>query len=132
MSLLEELMGKARAESFNANIILDIEKLKKQLDKRIAQLRIMGNQYEAHRKQQLLTHLDNVKTKSFPIRYGKRAKVPFCVKPYSTCPDQILVIHQVSASKHVGYPQQDRQRVFCLSEPPLKCITKVDDVRRGK
>ena len=54
------LENRARAESFNANIIRDIEKLKKQLDKRIAQLRIMGNQYEAHRKQQLLTHLDRV------------------------------------------------------------------------
>jgi len=58
--LIEMLENRARAESFNANILRDIEKLKKQLDKRIAQLRIKGDQYEAHRKQQLLTHLDDV------------------------------------------------------------------------
>jgi len=58
--LIEMLENRARAESFNANIIRDIEKLKKQLDKRIAQLRISGNQYEAYRKQQLLEHLDRV------------------------------------------------------------------------
>ena len=57
---LEMLENRARAEGFNANILRDIEKLKKQLDKRIAQLRIMGNQYEASRKQQLLTHLNRV------------------------------------------------------------------------
>ena len=58
--LIEMLENRAHAESFNKNIICDIEKLKKQLDKRIAQLRIMGNQYEASRKQQLLEHLDRV------------------------------------------------------------------------
>ena len=57
---LEMLENRAHAESFNKNIIRDIEKLKKQLDKRIAQLRIMGDQYEAHRKQQLLEQLDDV------------------------------------------------------------------------
>jgi len=57
--LIEMLENRARAEGFNANILCDIEKLKKQLDKRIAQLRIMGNQYEAHHKQELLTRLDH-------------------------------------------------------------------------
>lgn len=74
IGFLKMLENRAKVESFNANILVDIEKHKKQLDKRIASLaknmahlRIMGNQYEAHKKQQLLiplykrlTHLDNV------------------------------------------------------------------------
>lgn len=58
--LLEMLENRAHTESFNENIIRDIEDLKKRVHKKIVQLRIMGNQYEAYRKQQLLTRLSNV------------------------------------------------------------------------
>ena len=56
---LDQWRGRAELESFNNSILAEIEETKRRLQRKIMNLRVQGNHYEADKTQKLLVWLDS-------------------------------------------------------------------------